>query len=256
MEWAPSSNLPDWANYILASSPGAAAPDSSLTAIFRQQSHGNLDMTGDVIGYRTMFNENYYLNSSGYLKDSLITHEVLNNISSKVNYNFLDGNNDGYVDMVNFVFRSFSGTNGLLEKSSGYTRPISGSIMIHGKEIYLASWNRYQVIDPILDGSRLLMHEIGHQIFNIGPSHLRAIQNNNTPSKPPLYNYPNWSYLQGYALMTGRTIGRGHAVSNNTVIMSAYERDKVSSISVEPNERWINCHKPNHDQQSNFKATV
>ena len=245
--WPPDAARPTFADELLSPTPGGAAPDGSLTTLYRLASSGRFDLYGSAFGHVTQHPEShYFLPGDANLNREALAREILGALRDQgVALASYDANGDGTLDQLIVVLRSFSRDRGLFncQVANGIARCADGIATLYNGPSIPASefgitvhamtsgqFSVYQSVRPYADLVGLIAHETGHQLWTyhgLTDVHLAPITENGVPA--------NDDHARALALM----IGDGP----RTDFPTAAERD-ILSEALPPSDRWLTCAAP------------
>ena len=243
-QWSNPDELPEIADYVLASTPDPPFVDSSLTQYFYQQSNRRFILYGEVypgVLVTDSAEAHYDLKGSPQSEATLnalseLTADLLDQIEERgFDFSRFDANDDGYIDHIFMVPRTMSapvwsgfsvlGNQRLPVLQYDGVKVAWGSP--GGRSAASGSFSRYNWkgnVFPQLDLIRLMAHEFGHQLFHPYFVHLGAIGGKTgVPANSP--------GAVGYVLMAG---SGGGIDARGDATISALERDIL-------NDGWIEC---------------
>ncbi len=265
---------------LLAATPAATPHPESITAYFHEISGGAWTVYGDEFPYVTQLRESQYrmrliisppcppegcnnpnvtvADSTGRAIDyGKIAEEALAALDARpdVALSDYDADGNGVLDHVFFVLRSATVGYGIYCMQDGtgcasgisdlsYSTPAS-TFGVSIDSDYSGSFNMFQSIEPVIDNTFLLAHEIGHDIW--GP-HLGPVAGNGVPFLPPSTpgGLSTGDRVVAHALMVSRQ-NSDERISLNYQT-SAAERAYVARTITNPDSLWIDCVAPTDGQ--------
>jgi M6 family metalloprotease-like protein len=180
--------MPSWGTTLLSPNVSAYYNNPSLSGYFYANSHGHLNVIGDVIFYVPKHEESYYYASKGR-GTGYLSKEILTSIDSIVDYsrydnwdpNDIDGDErkdepDGQVDMILIAFRtacsdSLDGThyNGISALAgASYSFDGDEQLILDGVKIKAPAIGSGIFCNGVIDpnsGLGVMAHEMGHYLF-------------------------------------------------------------------------------------------
>ena len=249
--WPLDADRPTFADLVLSPTAQGAAPDSSLTTLFRLASSGRFELYGSAFGHVSQHpGSHYFPGNDPNLDRASLTREILVALRDQgVPLADYDANGDGVLDQLIVVVRSFGPgqglyncqvQNGVARCADGIATLFDGAATIPASEFGIAvhpvtsgQYSVYQSVRPYADLVSLVAHETGHHLWTyhrLTEVHLEPVVGNRVPS--------NDDQAGSLALMIG-----GGPVMARTAFPTAAERD-ILSEALSPSDRWLTCAAP------------